>query len=342
MTSPNLPPVSAPQRLYWEVQALHPYHKQVDMGAAIGVAGLEPYGTLGCWLEVRLKSNMKPHKVGLTNYHVIREACTSDLYTNENDESLRVVADREGMFPSDGRALRRVEQPPNQLVTLEINALETLSAAGHEVDPLLMERLIFLADKSSRDFGTAWAGSGHQGKTQNGFERDWGLVRPDPSAGRIGLNFIPIIELWRAFYPGLPDDMFPLPGVCGARVTATAKISELDPEDMREGCHIVYKLGASTGMTIGCLNPEPKVECIGRGESTVLGRAYRVTGIRGVHFGRLGDSGAVVFDRRGRLLGQINRVRLDKKETIIIPLEEIFQDIQDHSGGAVIDIRLPA
>jgi hypothetical protein len=124
---------------------------------------------------------------------------------------------------------------------------------------------------------------------------------------------------------------------------------------------VVFKNGASTTCTQGNLS-KLKTDCViseekymsegdhvpRRSESSLKSREFVVVShVRRVgRFGDRGDSGAVVWDKEGRVIGMLFTGQqphgTEDGYSLVTPIEDIFEDIKDMLGGNIIDIRIPA
>lgn len=327
------------------------YEIQVGMGAQIGVEGFIGSGTMGCWLELQLKSkNGEWCTVGLTNYHVIERASRrhGDVRRDNSDRSQNMKpepepaldkANVEGMRPKDEHQRRIIEQPPRVRVDSDLRVLNGYAAQTREVrvGSLSIEKATF-----DRMLGTAWAGSGYGRRTRAGYKGDWGLIYPHQAGERIAPNRIPSLQEWREAYPHYSDFMFPIPDVCGQIIGDFVSMRDLVASPMYNEYLTVYKLGAATGMTIGYLNLSHVKSDLLESPNRTGFKVNHVIDVNGGLFCAPGDSGSVVFDRAGRMIAQICSKCLVSSATVVIAIHEIIQDIKDFLGDEVMDVRLPS
>jgi hypothetical protein len=203
-----------------------PYSKELKQGDAIGATlYLErsderlcnpQIGTLGCWVEVKLKKENDWVKMGLSCYHILRSCLPGfrvGTYTINVDGSDVVrgrsshpelntscwKADEEGIFPSSASDLPEMEHPPRMRHNINIADLEEAIAKAisrnHGPSRIAMweeelaEKKKFF-DEGSQKFGRPYFASGYLRRTSTGGRLDWALIKPDDD-NRIAGNPLP-------------------------------------------------------------------------------------------------------------------------------------------------------
>lgn len=113
---------------------------------------------------------------------------------------------------------------------------------------------------------------------------------------------------------------------------------------MSEGTK-VFKVGARTQISAGSYS-KYKTDCsivdekyMNRGISS----GFVVIGRENTDFGNCGDSGAVVFDQNGRVVGLLFSAQRPQQTeggyALVTPIEDVFHDIIQFSEG-ISDIRI--
>ncbi|KAK3364776.1 hypothetical protein B0T24DRAFT_537214 [Lasiosphaeria ovina] len=337
-------------------------------------------GTLGCWVEILVKDGGW-RKMGLTCYHVVRpclEGYTLETKQDKNDHEQWVsrshhgkpvqdsdlwVADRKGLG-TEGMARRvRVEHPArakhNFTVEEKQSAVQHYQSQGASAKALkctaLLDESIAFFDRDEQFFGQVCFASGYIRRTKTNARLDWALIVP-VSDNRIGGNPLPSLDDWvdqkyDTKYAPLTDE-------------------HLKPQgqslyDCVKGDNVVHKVslfknGASTACTMGNLS-KTKTDCViseerymskadsvpRRSPSSLRSREFVVKAEvrRAGRFGDRGDSGAMVWDAQGRVVGMLFTGQqphgTEEGYSLVTPIEDIFEDIKDKSGGNILDIRIP-
>lgn len=206
------------------------------------------------------------------------------------------------------------------------------------------EKVAFF-DEGKNILGHVFYASGYRRRSQGKGRLDWALISVDQH--RQGQNRLPTQAAWRHKYkvPGshLPKESY---GALLKQPTQSLRAMNL-------GDH-VWKQGAITGVTHGVYN-EFKTNCIIKedGHLNDVSRTsseYCIIGGSGLRHGTDArfsghrDSGAVVFDHAGHLVGLVFGGQVphqDKKGyTLVTPIEDIFDDIKAISNGEIEDIRV--
>ncbi|KAM0562359.1 hypothetical protein ACHAPJ_002048 [Fusarium lateritium] len=334
-------------------------------------------GTLGCYIELKTTKKKDWNAFGLTNWHVVRPAF--DGFSIIAKESRNDVGpakthsdlwerDRKGWSPRDP-APELAESPSRTKhnytiwwLKREIETLEDRKADPNftftpedeeDLKALQKERdeKIKFFDEGHTLFGRLYAGSGFR-RTANNHRLDWALI--EPSESRQGSIHLPGRETWKAKYsrknwPSSETFDRILQGqsssICheiddGARLNTHPLVKD------------AWKVGTTTEATAGYFHKyKPFVRLtdeayMGLGPSKeYVFQAYKSMGPKGNDsFSLPGDSGSVVFDHKGGVVGLLfsgqtpNNTRLGY--SFVTPIEHVFDDIKAWSKGEITDIRV--
>ncbi|KAL6409836.1 hypothetical protein AUP68_06234 [Ilyonectria robusta] len=347
-----------------------PYEQRVDLGQSISASCYlqtdqntscnSPIGTLGCYVEIRTKAKPQWNKYGLTNYHVVRpcfKGYTMKLEVDGNSKN-HVLApppedsdlwdvDKKGYWPFRSEAKKSIESPArtkhNYTIWWLNDTIQDL-APGTEVAQRERERAAKLAffDDDHHILGEIFAASGFRRRSEEDNHRmDWALI--DIRGIRQGKNLLPKREVWVEKSVFSNRAVYPSPETSGSLL----KNQESSIKDLPIGGS-VFKVGATTKATIGCYS-EYKLRCkliddkhmkVGVSEEyTFIGQPA----IDNIFIGS-GDSGSVVFDKNGCVLGLAFRgarpQQAEREYGYVTPIEDVFADIKLFSGGAITDIRI--
>ncbi|KAK1762459.1 hypothetical protein QBC33DRAFT_551924 [Phialemonium atrogriseum] len=339
-------------------------------------------GTLGCYLGIKSKRYPTWTTMALTNYHIVRptikgfelgtkpKAATPTTTSSGTRSKLKPPrkgtdlwnADLKGITPSTAATRAPIEHPARAKHNFAIEGLRAARKAQGQnsddddeatlawlagLDAELATKLAFF-DRGMNKFGTVYAGSGYNRRTPTTNHRlDWALV--EPLGNRVGGNVLPDERAWKG---KTALELMPLVATFGKTLRAPppegeGSLGELTPEDL------VYKVGASTGATVGVFS-KVKNDCsvaedryVGRGfseEYVFIGRCNANVN-SDVRFADIGDSGAVVFDKRGRALGVVFTGQTPQQAgsdgyCFVTPIEDVFRDIKEFSKGDITDIRI--
>ncbi|KAK3352427.1 hypothetical protein B0T25DRAFT_500520 [Lasiosphaeria hispida] len=333
-------------------------------------------GTLGCWVQIKVKGKDWT-TMGLTCYHVLRpclkgymvgaaktqvpglsEKVDRGCMSDPAKDSACWTADIKGFIPKDMPMLEMVEHPPrikhNVNTTnkqAHIKDLKELRQPTEAKEAELKEVLEFF-NNGHQYFGRPFVASGYLRRTKTNGRLDWALIQPFGDS-RVGGNALPTLQDWRSkgyMEPQMPakqDNCVLEPqGIsihdCVKDVTAV--------HDKVFG----FKMGASTRCTAGQLS-WVKTTCTITEEKYMAGRSqkerrsteYVFAPIHldpTIRFGNRGDSGAVVFDKLGRVMGLLFTGERPQQcaagYSLVTPIEDVFADIKEFSCGQVEDIRL--
>ncbi|KAK5651827.1 hypothetical protein OQA88_11596 [Cercophora sp. LCS_1] len=336
-------------------------------------------GTLGCWVQVKITGKEGWTTMGLTCFHVVRPCfqgfnvgvketevdglsekvnCGATAATTENSPCWN--AEVNGVTPQDTVGTTfRVESPPrvkhNVNVANKTDRINQLKKEGlpTQAKEKELQGILEFFDNDNHLFGRPHLASGYLRLSRTNGRLDWALISLlDDKLDRVGGNPLP------------SEDEFVANGYDSTEAPVTGEGQLLGPQAtslhsfVRDGFSVTekvfgFKKGASTRCTVGQLSAV-KSTCriaedkhLGRSdkerESTefVFGppenNAHRM-------FGTKGDSGSIVFDRRGKVMGLLFRGGLPQQTKagycFVTPIEDVFSDIKRYNRNAVEDIRL--
>ncbi|KAJ4265050.1 hypothetical protein NW762_005294 [Fusarium torreyae] len=373
------------------------YSVPVDLGTSISMKknikkadGTLTYpmsGTLGCYIELKTKTNTDWNVFGLTNWHVVRpgfDGFSMITKVKKNDVGPGEVKindvgpakthsdlwkrDQKGWSPRNP-APELAESPSRtehnytiwwlkrEIKTLEDKKADPTSQFTPEDEEDLKalekdrdEKIKFF-DEDHNLFGRLYAGSGFR-RTANNHRLDWALIKP--SEFRQGSIFLPGRETWKAKYP---RKNWPSSETFNRVLEGQSSsiCHEIDDEARLNTYPLVkdaWKVGTTTEATAGYFHKyKPFVKMtdeayMGLGPSKeYVFQAYKSIGEKGNNtFSLPGDSGSVVFDHKGGIVGLLfsgqtpNNVRLGY--SLVTPIEHVFDDIKRWSKGQITDIRV--
>lgn len=356
-----------------------PYLRAVPAGADIGTAtyikrddgtSVSPLvGTLGCWVEVKVKDRGW-QTLGLTNYHVVRpslQGFTMSRKTVKLEPGKQTVlrsrmgtpvpgsvlwkADRDGLRTHDTSQRCQMEHPARAKHNFTVqgiqNRIRALEASGVPVPSELTSDLASMTsffDGDQQHFGRPCFGSGYLKRSNGNGRLDWALIQP-VCKERVGDNMLPSAQHWSA--AGYAMDEGPL--ALGWPLSAQQRtIRTIGTEDR------VFKIGASTkstvgvyaGLQAGCIIAEERY-MTERTEAQLISREYTFIGPRDKAFAHKGDSGAVVWDDKGGILGLLFRGLQphqagEQGYTFVTPIEDVFESIKKTSEGRIEEVRILA
>ncbi|KAM0321826.1 hypothetical protein ACHAQA_009923 [Verticillium albo-atrum] len=328
------------------------------------------YGTLGCYIEIKMKNRQGWETFALTSYEAVRSGFDgyqlrehTDIKSSEDkpapgSDLSRI--DREGLTPADHKKFpKNLMRHPSDLKhgfsmwLLEehirtINRYlgeERVSLAPEELDGYRQRRNeekkgyesdidaknTFISQKGHLA-GEVWAASGNRRRTVRNARLNWALLEVPEQ--RRGSNELPSKASWkekgRHAYP-VPDDHTYLHLGSGEAMG--------DGKDK----NVIFKVGAASGQTKGLMDEftsSVRVWVDGKldepsDEHMCVEKFDR--------FAELGDTGAVVFDRHCRALGMLS-TGVALRETALTgaymtPMEDVLDDIKALCGE-VEDIRI--
>ena len=324
-------------------------------------------GTLGCYVEVRTRKVPTWTRYALTNYHVVRPCFDGFTLNLDNQKDGKSAydektaptkgsscwkADAKGFGPAQPPQRHEVESPSrrthNLLVHDLLQNMGTLNEEyPHQPDKLqpcqeeLECRLAFF-DNGRNRLGSLWAGSGFSRRSDGNQRMDWALVHVQED--RQGSNTLPPSSAWAGNVHRL---LFPKAFNVPLKHSTFYSI-----RDMKSG-DLVYKYGVATGYTSGTYH-RYKVDCRIRHDKYMGMRPsgeflfvpHETLEIGGTPlFASNGDSGSVVFNRLGYVIGLLFTGQKPKESTdtgyaLITPIEDVFADIKKFADGAITDIRI--
>ncbi|KEZ41083.1 hypothetical protein SAPIO_CDS7139 [Scedosporium apiospermum] len=277
-------------------------------------------GTLGCYIEVKTRSSSEWVRLGLTNYHVIRPCLEGFKLT---------AASGTEPFPHGG-----ITAPGG-------GTIDSSLTASAIADPV-RESQLWRADMS--------------GFTPKTVPESLPLESP----ARIKHNYTvhddaSIIQ---------EESMMPLSAIT-SDADQTEKMAEmratrngtlrpqLDASLWKMRCgQKVFKVGARTNATVGyysrykpkcTLDHDKYMKVKPSSEHVIIGHLFGDGSPQA--FADNGDSGAVVFDTFGQMVGllltgQAPQGTRGQGYALVTPIEEVFEDIKAMSNGEITDIRV--
>ena len=342
------------------------------------------FGTLGCYVEVKTKSTPVWTRYGLTNYHVMRPAFNgfSIEIIMKEDGSLEARpgapslgsrcwdTDRNGFAPSQPPPHHHtIEAPPRRTHDFIVwHSEETLKRRRksngpdtlqkhldhQQEDQLELDRHLAFFDQGKHTMGPLLAVSGLARRSVGNQRLDWALLSVQES--RQGTNALPLF--WTYRLRKMSRGYRPLVPGYGSLVASSNNQSL---RNLKSGDKI-FKYGARTGLTPGfyhnfktkCrlqhdqhagMDMKPSDEYVfiptEVGYERVMDEYWNTDPM----FSKDGDSGAVVYDESGNVLGLLYTGQTPKEAgsrgyAIITPIEDILADIKAVSNGVITDIRV--
>ncbi|KAK3364745.1 hypothetical protein B0T24DRAFT_638557 [Lasiosphaeria ovina] len=358
-----------------------PYQTRVKLGADISASNYlmgsdanlySPLvGTLGCWLEVKTTKYPKGVTVALTNFHIIRPAYDGfQIFVKDEglprvgrpkEDSQLWKADEKGIKPSANAPM--IEHPSRSKHNIGVYTRQAMvdklgeSPSAASFKEKLDDTIAFF-DNGRHVLGTVFCASGYKRRTANNGRLDWALVKPLDEA-RIGENKLPTIGPWAEKYNHRDFDLLPNSTTFGGLLQ--------EPTDGLRGLahgELVYKVGTTTRMTVGKFShmksdvkiAEDRHVSLGAEDRHVSPRVSEEFGFIQVgtigknyvgcrEFATYGDSGSVVWDKEGRIVGllftgQTPQGTSSQTLSYITPIHDVFEDIMKFSNGEIKEIRL--
>ncbi|KAK0641354.1 hypothetical protein B0T16DRAFT_419697 [Cercophora newfieldiana] len=257
----------------------------------------------------------------------------------------------------------------NHNVKLIRQSIKDLQSGENRDDPVTQEAITRLEacekkwtsfyDTGKQVLGTIFLASGCLQRTATNNRLDWALILPSDKT-RIGRNLLPAGNAWTA--AGYSLNL--LPAARDGKIMRPQDKTSV--HNMKKG-HRVYKLGASTTCSIGLferLQPdvvvgeEQYMEGRGKpdgetehGKLDLRSSEYMFfgeqVGAETLPFSRTGDSGSLVWNSVGQVVGVLfrgcNPQQVNGKKpgiSFVTPIEDIFKSIKEVSNGEIEDIRL--
>ncbi|MCJ1474788.1 hypothetical protein MMC13_003448 [Lambiella insularis] len=283
----GFPLQTLPDKHLWGDIIYADYEHRVTMGSDIGPAkyfrrhpsNLEmsgPSATLGGYVVAR-REGEEPIKLGVTNYHAIRETMDGFMYIDSDRNDPRqppIMApiapdselgriDRKGMGQNwSGRSKMTLECPSRRKhnITLQYHerhiqqmqarpqgqlTREAASEIQSRIDSVrkLYGRKRDFFDKEKNLMGYPWLCSGFRFRTEENGKLDVALIEVDPA--RVGDNRIPESSAWTETKD---PNRRPLPSACNEPLKGIASC--------KDGAKLgtVFKVGSRTGATSGELH----------------------------------------------------------------------------------------
>ncbi|KAK4447984.1 hypothetical protein QBC34DRAFT_495797 [Podospora aff. communis PSN243] len=337
-----------------------PYKTSVNLGDDIGAAtyitrpdgklSSPIVGTLGCWLEVKTKTEgWKGYTVGDPVKHL-------DLWQADVNGVSTSAAQTPG-------ALSLVEHPTRRKHNLSVallrglvlwNTVEDEPPAEEEAE---LDNCVAFFDQEKMYFGSVYLASeflqrythpttaaGAADDAGRTGRLDWALILPNPK--RIGSNNLPTRAQWQE--NEVFDHKIPLKVSWGAPLKLQVNSLHTVGPNFE-----AFKVGASTRCTAGIFSGTRSEIKIAE-EAYMPGRSENLNdrtscestfiGYRADAFGKRGDSGAVVWDWKGHALGLLfggqSPNQCDGQYSLVTPIEEVFQSIIDMSDGEVLEVKI--
>ncbi|KAF5691810.1 hypothetical protein FDENT_3177 [Fusarium denticulatum] len=335
------------------------------------------FGTFGCYIEIKKKGSPVWEKYGLTNYHVVRPAFTGfELgVNNKGDTKIASPAlrynlhrvDNDGFKPLSMMPSASFECPPrikhnftiwainddisevekDQARALSYGTAQQQKATSDRLDAekkdLVEEKVAKLAhfNKGLHTIGKLYAASGFKERTNDQGRLDWALVNINKS--RVGSNQLPGKETWKKWGAHAPRLTYDKP--LGQQ---TMSISCKPPAGMSRTLR-GWKLGATTGATAGEFHEiRFQVDLVDDrhlGVQTSTEIAFQSADTSISPFSSRGDSGSVVYDEIGGIVGLLFRGQVLNTAVnpllYITPIEHVFSSIkQAHRKDEIEDIRV--
>lgn len=367
-----------PLSSYHHVPPLREHKRRVGLGAGISASAYlhrtgdnekkcyhSPEGTLGCYVQVKTATAPEWKTVVLTSYRAVRP-CFEGFVLEQSPVSPRTVVaapptpnsalellDRDGRAPNDAAEDGNVMESPSRLRHDEdIRDLEGLVASiGYTPSQIELTAKQKFFDAGHQVLGKVWSSSGYARRTSGGSRLDWALVEVSPD--RVAPNALPSFQDWGCIEGSRPPKPYTM--------SATLKPPGEDTSLKRTpdaACTKVYRVGAdaraSDGFHAGFQSAvrfrDDVYMFAGRSAEEGPDRhmtwehAYVQCGGAGAG-ANMGDTGAVVFDKEGAVVGlQVAShypQRVTRALTYVTPIEDVLEDIKRLSDGNVTDIRFP-
>ncbi|KAH6953593.1 hypothetical protein DER45DRAFT_528167 [Fusarium avenaceum] len=213
----------------------------------------------------------------------------------------------------------------------------------------LANKIEFFDKDRQKDIGII-AVSGFGRRTKTGHRLDWALI--DIGKDRQGSNRLPDRSAWNNCYhspkhrPAISTYGAPLKKQRRSMLPINEQLSHLPRIEE------VWKLGAATGLSLGEFS-EFKSDVRLKDEShlnlscsTEYVFVYNHPKEGKLPFAGPGDSGSVVFDNNGSIVGLLFRGQPPQRSdgrvglAYVTPIEDVLRDIKSFMGGVITDIRV--
>ncbi|KAG7412947.1 hypothetical protein Forpe1208_v008455 [Fusarium oxysporum f. sp. rapae] len=337
------------------------------------------FGTFGCYIEIKKKGSSRWEKYGLTNYHVVRPAINGFKLeaNNKGDSEIACPEARSNLYKVDTVGFKpssmipsvAFECPPRVkhnctiwAIDDEISQIEKgqASASPYETaqqqkatnDRLEAEKKDFIEEKAAKiahfckglhTIGKLYAASGFKERSDDQGRLDWALISIKNS--RVGSNQLPGKDTWKKWGVYAPRLTYDIP--LGPQ---TMSIRLNPPTGMQRTTH-GWKLGATTGATAGEFH-EVKFQVDLADDRHLKVQTSTEYAFQSSHpsiggFGFRGDSGSIVYDERGGIVGlmfrgQVLNTSAQSSALIYVtPIEHVFNSIKGaHRKDEIEDIRV--
>ncbi|KAL5592053.1 hypothetical protein FOVSG1_010942 [Fusarium oxysporum f. sp. vasinfectum] len=361
-------------------------------------------GTLGCFIQIKTKTNPAWRTCALTNYHVVRTAFTgftldpdpegqgskpgcppegSDMWkvdkwgfypnmvadANVKDKKVSektlkappapfespsrtkhnftlAVIDKERTDAKKQEERARARLQITQDGPNKVQVMRNLQRAKNNVEARETEdrqkRAFF--DEHKEEVGTLLLAAGFN-RSVSGRRMDWAVILLNQR--RPWSNNLPVGEVWASKYgsnEAYPDETFGLP--------ITEQTRSIEGSN---GVGRVFKIGSTTGPSVGKFWKEKDPVTLEEDsylsnkrlttkELIFAGNTFFAHG-EPAKFCAKGDSGSVVFDELGGIVGLVFRGHKHERSYndgygYVTPIEHVFEDIVAFSKGHITDIRV--
>lgn len=228
---------------------------------------------------------------------------------------------------------------------------ESLRESRDEIAALNVEKQQKLKffDDNKQVLGELYAASGFRRRSPNNRRLDWALLKLD--ASRQGSNRLPNREVWTPQLPLISSQPFKTFGMI--LKDQSRSIEDLSGVEWSSNGSSVYKVGATTRATTAESHKavdtvtliDDKHLKVPPSKELAFGPKKHYDNHGVLKFCAHGDSGSVVFDDRGGIVGLLfrghrNNKSFDDGYGYVTPIEHVFQDIKDFSKGQITDIRI--
>ncbi|KAF5571550.1 hypothetical protein FPHYL_297 [Fusarium phyllophilum] len=366
------------------------YHDKVNIGDDISVSQYidgddvkicnSLCGTLGCYLEIKTKTNPQWTTVGLTNYHNVRPGFQGFTTKEVNDNpttgpplpnSQLLEVDQNGWLPGMADDPPAFESPSrvkhkftvwnlNQEIQFAKDVVQEDPSKENKKDLVDLEeelqRKIDFFEQNNQALGHLIAASGYGRRSVNNHRLDWALIQIPEH--RQGSNCLPPKREWIKYYhhrlyrPHAKTYGQPLKAQGRSMLPLELRASHLP--SIRNADN-VWKLGTTTKLTAGQFSQFKNNVKLSE-ESHMLQTlsneyCFVYNNIADeAPFSGPGDSGAAVFDEKGCIVGLLFRGQVLKQVnpgrsglTYVTPIEDVFSDIKKLTKGTegeITDIRV--
>lgn len=245
-------------------------------------------------------------------------------------------------------------------ITKNTKAEENLREIKKEIAALKVEkqRKLQFFDDNKQVLGDLYAASGFGRTSPNNRRMDWALLKLD--ASRQASNRLPDRKVWTSQFP-YPDahpfmtfgELLKDQSQSIETPNQSGLIENPSGVDWPRYRSSVYKVGATTGTTTAefhvaqdaVILKDDKHLKVPVSKELAFGPSKHSANRGERKFCAHGDSGSVVFDDEGGIIGLLfrghkNNNSFDEGYGYVTPIEHVFQDIKDFSKGQITDIRI--